>query len=109
MSARRNLPLKTIALVSLLGAMALPAEGRTAGIGLAAPATPIEHVVFLFMENHSFDNVLGHLCVAEDRCNGSTTAKLSTGETIPLVPADDLIPQVPHGRRTQAPRSTSEG
>jgi phospholipase C len=36
--------------------------------------TPIEHVVVIFQENHSFDNVLGILCIQLARCMGPQTA-----------------------------------
>ena len=59
-------------------------------------ATPIRHVVVLYEENHSFDNVLGALCVADHRCAGATTGKLSDGTTIPLATASDIVPDVRH-------------
>jgi phospholipase C len=57
---------------------------------------PIEHVVILFWENHSFDNVLGRLCVADARCDGATTGKLSDGTTIDLPDAGDIVSLSPH-------------
>ena len=51
------------------------------GLGLAAngpPARaeapwPIKHVVILFQENHSFNDLLGKLCVDDgNRCAGTT-------------------------------------
>ena len=65
--------------------------------------TPIEHVVVIFQENHSFDNVLGKLCVQESRCDGATTGKLLNGTRIPLARATDIVPNVAHstpGQRT---------
>ena len=69
-----------------------------AGLSPAARtfATPIRHVVVLYEENHSFDNVLGALCVADHRCAGATTGKLSDGTTIPLATASDIVPAVSH-------------
>ena len=47
-----------------------PARADTIG-----PADPISHVVIIYQENHSFDNVLGGLVRGQTgRCNGSTTA-----------------------------------
>ena len=37
-----------------------PAQGAT---------SPIQHVVVIDMENHSFDNVLGQLCIQDKRPN----------------------------------------
>ena len=33
---------------------------------------PIRHVVIVYQENHSFDNVLGQLCVYKLPCDGAT-------------------------------------
>ena len=62
----------------------------------APSGSPIEHIVFLIQENHSFDNVLGHLCVEDARCDGQITGELSDGTIIDLPPADDMIPKSPH-------------
>ncbi|OLE36343.1 MAG: hypothetical protein AUG48_07650 [Actinobacteria bacterium 13_1_20CM_3_68_9] len=73
------------------------AEGRITG------PTPIQHVVIIYQENHSFDNVLGKLCVLDDRCNGATTGVLPDGQVIPLRRATDIVPDVEHlsgGQRT---------
>ncbi|HJP64965.1 MAG TPA: alkaline phosphatase family protein [Actinomycetota bacterium] len=67
----------------------------------AAAITPIQHLVVLYLENHSFDNVLGRLCVADARCDGTLSGKTSNGQTIPLQAADDYVPKVAHGRSTQ--------
>jgi phospholipase C len=61
-----------------------------------AAATPIQHVVIIYQENHSFDNVLGYWCVAQKRCNGSLRGKLPDGTTIALKQATDIVPDVPH-------------
>jgi phospholipase C len=59
-------------------------------------ASPIEHVVIVFQENHSFDDVLGKLCVLDSRCDGVTTGRLHDGRTIPLTQEPDLVPNVDH-------------
>jgi phospholipase C len=58
--------------------------------------TPIRHVVVLYLENHSFDNVLGKLCVANDRCDGVTRGVLPGGETMDLTRADDIVVPADH-------------
>ena len=66
--------------------------------------TPIKHIVLLYQENHSFDNVLGPLCAANTRatpCDGVTTGTLPNGTTIPLSDTPDLVPQVDHSVATQ--------
>jgi Phosphoesterase family len=65
--------------------------------------TPIQHVVIIYQENHSFDNVLGKLCVLDNRCNGATTGVLPDGQVIPLRRASDIVEKVEHlsgGQRT---------
>ena len=46
-------------------------------------STPIQHVVFLIQENHSFDNILGAWCAQTSRCDGTTTGLLY-GQTTPI-------------------------
>jgi len=59
--------------------------------------TPIRHVVIIDQENHSFDNVLGKLCVQLGRCLGTTTGLLHDGTVLnPLPPATDIVPGVAH-------------
>jgi phospholipase C len=84
-------PIAALLVPSLLGHGAQP----------AAASSPIQHVVFLLQENHSFDNVLGTWCVQTGRCDGATTGKLSTGGTIPLSIATDKVVNVPHNRVAQ--------
>jgi phospholipase C len=68
----------------------------------AATATsPIQRIVVIYMENHSFDEVLGALCVQDRRCNGVTAGKISTGATIPLQRGKDVVPQAGHSTRDQ--------
>ncbi|MGH2966843.1 MAG: alkaline phosphatase family protein [Solirubrobacterales bacterium] len=66
------------------------------GLGVAdapARATPIKHVVVVYQENHSFDNVLGRLCLRTGRCSGSRTGYLPDDQEIPRVPTvKELIP-----------------
>ncbi|HEY1330670.1 MAG TPA: alkaline phosphatase family protein [Actinomycetota bacterium] len=67
-----------------------------------ASDSPIQHVVVIFQENHSFDNVLGQLCIQDSRCNGADTGQVATGETIPLSRAKDIVAQSPHGFMAEA-------
>ena len=62
----------------------------------AHAALRIRHVVVLFLENHSFDNVLGLLCLRYHRCNGVSTGRLANGRRIKLMPASDVVPVVAH-------------
>jgi outer membrane protein assembly factor BamB/phospholipase C len=58
---------------------------------------PIRHVVIVFQENHSFDEVLGQLCIQDQRCNGVSSGQAADGTMIPLRQAPDLVPEVAHG------------
>src|SRR5436190_17521817 len=71
------------------------------GTSRPAFATPIQHVVVIFQENHSFDNVLGQLCASDKRCNGVTRGVLPNGTRIPLKRAADLVPDVGHSGGAQ--------
>jgi phospholipase C len=62
---------------------------------------PIEHVVVIYQENHSFDNVLARFCVATGRCDGSLTGELSNGTTYTLTDASDIVPLVDHSPDAQ--------
>ncbi len=74
--------------------------GSPAGTARAATG-PIQHVVVIYQENHSFDNVLGRWCVQSGRCDGATTGRLHDGTTIPLSKASDLVAHVDHSREAQ--------
>jgi phospholipase C len=74
----------------------------------AAATSPIQHVVVVFQENHSFDNVLGRLCsqidlgiVTHDPCDGATTGVLPNGDVIPLADSPDIVPGVIHDVASQ--------
>jgi phospholipase C len=70
---------------------AWPANGAT------APATPIHQVVVIYQENHSFNNVLGDLCVVDHRCTASIgPVTLADGSTVAQSVASDLVRLVHH-------------
>jgi phospholipase C len=67
------------------------------------PRSPIQHVVVIFQENHSFDNVLGGICVRDHlTCRGTTSGRLHDGIIIPLAQATDIVPIVSHTTSSQA-------
>jgi phospholipase C len=76
-----------------------------AGLDSPAPVraatSPIQHVVIIYQENHSFDNVLGYLCVEDNRCDGVTSGKRHDGSTISLSHATDVVPGVAHNTSAQ--------
>lgn len=57
--------------------------GATSAATIVQARAKIKHVVFVLLENHSFDNVFGRFPGAD----GATTAKTATQGTIPLSPA----------------------
>jgi phospholipase C len=56
----------------------------------------IRHVVVIYQENHSFDNVFGRWCDTTNRCDGTRFGKLPDGTRIRLGTASDLVPPVNH-------------
>ena len=102
-------------LTTMLGAVslviAIDSPTSPAHASIAATATPIRHVVVIYQENHTFDEVLGAVC--EQRatpCNaldptGSPTAlpfdlkrpvKLADGVSVKNVVSPDVVPAVSH-------------
>jgi phospholipase C len=97
------------------GLITLTAAGLLTGIVADRPAianaparsqgllgSPIKHVVVIYQENHSFNDLLGKLCVDEgNRCTGSTTGVISDGTRMKLIPEPDLPPAVEHEHTSQ--------
>jgi hypothetical protein len=83
------------------GALSVGAQPRSTPGG--SPLNHIKHVVVIFQENHSFDNVLGPLCVKvlHRRCNGRIVGKKHDNSSQPLSAATDLLPDVAHGDKAQ--------
>ena len=70
----------------------------------ATTKTPLQQVVVIDMENHSFDNVLGLFCRVEPRrypCDGATLGRLPNGSLIPLTQAANKVPNVSHNHSDQ--------
>jgi Phosphoesterase family len=91
------LPL-AVSFTALLGSLVMAAERAQ---GAITQPTPIKHVVVIYQENHSFDNVLGKLCVVDDRCDGVTTGKLLDGSPKNLTRADDVVVPADHSKTSQ--------
>ena len=98
LSAAIILGVGTIAALSASGVVRSP---QPAGASAGASSTPIKHVVVFMQENHSFNNILGALCVQQKRCTGTTTGTLSTGQSISLSAAPDVVPGVDHSIKAQ--------
>ena len=84
---------RILLVVFLMGLISALSVGHEPVSGVPA-SSPIQHVVILFQENHSFDNVLGYLCVQDNRCDGVTSGKTHDGQTIPLSAARDIPPSI---------------
>jgi phospholipase C len=63
----------------------------------------IQHVVIVFQENHTFDELLGRLCIEEPErnCDGVASGLVSTGRRVELRHAPDIPPKVRHQPRDQ--------
>jgi phospholipase C len=99
MRRQQTRALVKVGLLGALGASSLlfsPAPARG-----SASTTPIQHVVIIYMENHSFDNLLGDYCVINSRCNGQLTGTVSSGQVIPLSQGPDIAPAVAHDHPAQ--------
>lgn len=67
-------------------------------------ASPIQHVVVIYHENHSFDEVLGDWCHTTSRCNGidvSQPITLESGQQMSLQASPDVVPNVTHSVASQ--------
>jgi phospholipase C len=66
--------------------------------------TPIKHVVVIYQENHSFDEVLGDWCFTTSRCNGYDVTKpvtLKGGLQKTMMVSPDVVPNVNHSVASQ--------
>ena len=104
MDTKRSLPKSLLAAACAASAVALAGflPGSTA---TAQPATPIQHVVVIYLENHSFDNVLGYWCNANPgRCPDGgmpSSVTLSNGTVVTPSVTPDTIPAVNHSVASQ--------
>jgi phospholipase C len=99
---------------------AAAAAAATAGLAAAGPAspaaaqgTPIKHVVVIYAENHSFDNVLGYWCdQAPGRCPDGgmpSSVTLSNGVTVTPTTDPDTVPVVNHDVAAQLAAMNIQG
>ncbi len=85
-----GLLLLAVALHGVLDSPRSEAQGVGSGTPVlvastATPADPIQHIVILIKENHSFDNYFGTFPGAD----GARTAQTSNGQTVPLLHTPD--------------------
>ena len=95
-----NLCVVGAAVAALAGAAGPPLAAAASPPLATAAAPPVRHVVIIYLENHSFDNVLGFWCdVHRARCpDGGMPAKvkLSNGAVVKSTVDPDTIPDVDH-------------
>lgn len=91
---------------ALLGALLVTAAvtpGLAGSAAAQAQATPIRHVVVLYLENHTFDNVLGYWCDQHPgRCLGMPSqVTLSDGTVVIPGVTPDTVPAMDHSTSAQ--------
>src|SRR5215472_13173896 len=121
MSAKRNLRWTLLAAAAALAPLILlaltgpagTAQARVTAAGRAvartaaapAPATPIQHVVVLYLENHSFDSLLGFWCDDNPgRCPAGgmpQQVRLSNGAVVTPSVDPDVVPNIDHSVASQ--------
>jgi phospholipase C len=94
-------PLLAVVLMTSIGPPIAVPPYRGGDVASAAPLSPIKHVVIVYMENHTFDNVLGYWCVHTRRCHGTTIGQTKDGTFLTLTKATDIVPGVAHHSRAQ--------
>jgi phospholipase C len=96
-SGRSKLRVGVMALL-VAGVAAISATAMTGAAN--AQSTPIKHIVVLYLENHSFDNVLGYWCNANPkRCPDGgmpSSVTLSDGTVVQPGVTPDKVPSVSH-------------
>ena len=101
-SYRRHL---SRALVDVLAALALALPTAADASPRPATASPIQHVVVIYLENHTFDSVLGFWCLTNAaRCpDGGMPAvvTLSNGAKVRPSVEPNVVPGVEHRTRDQ--------
>ncbi len=112
---RRGKP-SALAALALAGGLAAVTAGLTPGTeqgaavaaqsyvsAVIAPGGPITHVVIMYQENHTFDDVLGAVCQARTNpCNGYTDpVTLHNGTVAQNVVEPDLVPNSAHDPHSQ--------
>jgi phospholipase C len=71
----------------------------------SAQPTPIRHIIVLYLENHSFDNMLGYWCNQNpSRCPDGgmpSSVRLSNGTVVNPSVTPDFVPKVSHNVAAQ--------
>jgi phospholipase C len=93
------------AVAALAGAASPPLSTAASPRFTTAASPPVRHVVIIYLENHTFDNILGFWCDAHRaRCPDGgmpATVKLSNGAVVTPTVDPDTIPNVDHTGHAQ--------
>ena len=91
--------------IALLTATVAGLFGLAIASSASAQPSPIQHVVVLYLENHSFDSLLGYWCDENPgRCpDGGMPAQvtLSNGTVVTPTVSPDIVPSVSHTVQSQ--------
>src|SRR5262249_30633652 len=102
---RRTTRVSGVALLAaaMLLAVTSTTNARAAAQGRDAANGKIQHVVVIFQENRSFDEVLGAWCKATHRCDGYVgPVRLANGQVVPMTKSPDVVtPDPPHSVAAQ--------
>ncbi len=82
--------------------MLKPQQGSATVPSHPLAKSPIKHVVLIYQENHSFNELLGALCMAQgNRCLATDQGEIHNGKKVPLADEPDIVPEAGHTRRDQ--------
>lgn len=117
-----RMPKRRIITALLASLVILPvAAGTKMATGATVPGTsatstvksPIKHVVILYLENHSFDNLLGYWCDNHPRrCPKGgmpSSVTLSNGAVVTPSIDPDVVPEVAHNVNSQLAAMNIQG
>jgi phospholipase C len=81
-----------------LGVLASPSDSSPSKAGATSVVSPIKHVVIIYEENHTFDNLLGELCLTRvSPCDGDIgPVTFADGVTAANIVQPDIVPSVSH-------------
>lgn len=83
----------------MIAANVLAVGGRPAAV---KATSPIQHIVVLYQENHSFDSMLGAWCAQTGHCIGMPSSiRLKDGTAVTPQQAPTLVPEVDHSVAAQ--------
>jgi phospholipase C len=100
----RHLAAAAVSVSVMALAVVTSSASKTPTADAVTSGSPIKHVVVIYQENHSFDDVLGDVCQSRaTRCNGYTgPVTFADGVTAPNIVEPDVVPQMGHSPQVSA-------